>query len=95
MLSRVRESIARLQQAAAAAATILKVMLDPATPPSLKVCAADSVFAHAAKAIEIEDIEVRLTELERGGSVESTPVMLRLLILERSLLLQRLAERSV
>ena len=55
------QSIARLQQAASAAATtILKAMVDPATPPSVKVRAADSMFAHASKAIEIEDIGARL-----------------------------------
>ena len=43
----------------------LKVMIDPSTPPSTKVRAADSVLGHSAKAIEIEDIDARLTELER------------------------------
>ena len=60
------QSVARLQQASSAAvSTLLKVMVDPASPPSTKVRAADSVLDHAAKAIEIEDIEARLTELER------------------------------
>ena len=62
------QSIARLQQATTAAATtLLKVMVDPATPASTKVRAADSVLGHAAKAIEIEDIEARVTELERAA----------------------------
>src|SRR6202051_4468647 len=52
------QSIARLQQGSAAAATtLLKVMLDAATPHSTRVRAADSVLNHAAKAIEIEDID--------------------------------------
>jgi hypothetical protein len=60
------QSVARLQQASSAAvSTLLKVMVDPASPPSTKVRAADSVLDHAAKAIQIEDIEARLTELER------------------------------
>ncbi len=60
------QSVARLQQAASAAvSTLLKVMVDPATPPATKVKAVDSVLDHAAKAIEIEDIEARLTDLER------------------------------
>ena len=60
------QSVARLQQASSAAvSTLLKVMLDPATPPATKVRAVDSVLDHAAKAIEIEDIEARLTDLER------------------------------
>lgn len=62
-----RQSIARLQQAtSAAAATLLKVMLDPTTPASTKVRAADSVFSHASKAIELEDVESRLVVLERA-----------------------------
>jgi hypothetical protein len=42
-------------------------MVDPGTPPSTKVRAAESVLDHAAKAIEIEDIEARLSELERAS----------------------------
>jgi len=61
-----RQSVARLQQASTAAvSTLLKVMVDPSTPPSTKVRAADSVLSHSAKAIEIEDIEARVSELER------------------------------
>ena len=60
------QSVARLQQASSAAvSTLLKVMIDPNTPASTKVRAADSVLDHSAKAIEIEDIDARLTELER------------------------------
>jgi hypothetical protein len=56
-----------LQHAASAAASVLlKVMLDPNAPASSRIRAADSVLDHAAKAIEIEDIEVRLSELERA-----------------------------
>jgi transposase-like protein len=52
------QSIARLQHGASAAATtLLKVMIDPA----------DSVLNHAAKAIELDDIEARLSELERAS----------------------------
>jgi transposase-like protein len=61
------QSIARLQQGTAAAATtLLKIMIDAGTPASVRVRAADSIFNHAAKAIEIEDIEARLSELERA-----------------------------
>lgn len=42
-------------------------MIDPATPPSTRARAADSVLDHSAKAIEIEDIEARVTELERAA----------------------------
>jgi hypothetical protein len=40
-------------------------MIDPATPASVRVRAAEAIFNHAAKAIEIEDIEARVAELER------------------------------
>lgn len=63
-----RQSVARLQQASTAAvSTLLKVMVDPSTPASTKVRAADSVLSHSAKAIEIEDIEARVSELERAA----------------------------
>ena len=66
----VSQSVARLQQATGAAvSTLLKVMVDPNTPASTKVRAADSVLDHSAKAIEIEDLEVRLTELERAAEI--------------------------
>ena len=67
-----RQSIARLQQrTAAAATTLLKTMIDPNTPPSVKVRAAEAIFNHAAKAIEIEDIEARVSELERATATDS------------------------
>ena len=59
------QSIARLQQGTGAAATtLLKIMLDVNAPASTRVRAADSVLDHAAKAIEIEDIEARVAALE-------------------------------
>ena len=62
------QSIARLQQASTAAvSTLLKVMVDPATPASTRVRAADSVLDHSKHAIEIEDIEARVTELEQAA----------------------------
>jgi hypothetical protein len=58
---------ARLQQGSSAAATILmKVMLDQNTPASTRIRAAEIIVNHAAKAIEIEDIEARVSELERA-----------------------------
>lgn len=63
------QSIARLQQASSAAvSTLLKVLIDPKTPPSTKVRASECVLNHAAKAIEIEDIEARVAELERAAA---------------------------
>jgi len=61
------QAIGRLQQATSAAATtLLKTMIDASTPASVRVRAADSIFNHAAKAIEIDDIEARVQELERA-----------------------------
>jgi hypothetical protein len=63
------QSIARLQQGTSAAATtLLKVMIDPSAPASVRVRAADSVLIHASKAIEIEEIEARLAALEQAAN---------------------------
>ena len=62
------QAVARLQQGTSAAATtLLKIMIEPGTPPSVRVRAAEAIFNHAAKAIEIEDIEVRVTALETAA----------------------------
>src|SRR5258708_37760045 len=59
------QAVARLQRGTSAAATtLLKTMIDPATPASVKVRAAEAIFNHAAKAIEIEDIGARVTAIE-------------------------------
>jgi len=47
-------------------------MLDAATPASTRVGAAETVLTQAAKAIEIEDIDARVSELERAAE-ESKP----------------------
>jgi hypothetical protein len=44
----------------------MKVMLDQNTPASTRVRAAEIIVNHAAKAIEIEDIEARVSQLERA-----------------------------
>ncbi len=65
------QSVARLQQASSAAvSTLLKIMVDPTSPASCRVRAADSVLNHGIKAIEIEDIEVRVSELERAAEAD-------------------------
>ena len=59
--------VRRLQQGSSAAATtLLKLMLDPATPPSTRARCSESVLGLASKAIELEDIESRLAALERA-----------------------------
>jgi hypothetical protein len=66
-----RQSVSRLQQASSAAVTtLLKIMVDPTAPHSTRVRAADSVLDHSAKAIEIEDIEARVAELERASQLK-------------------------
>lgn len=65
------QSIARLHHlSSAAVSTLGKVMLDPATPPATRVRAADSILDHTTKAIEIEDIEGRVSDLERAAETK-------------------------
>ena len=64
----VQQAVARLQQATGAAGlTILKLMTDPNVPAAVRLRAAECVFDHAIKASELEDIEVRVAELERAA----------------------------
>jgi hypothetical protein len=63
------QAVARLQQGTSAAATtLLKMMVDPTTPASVRVRAAEAVFHHAAKGIEVDDIEVRVAVLEKAAN---------------------------
>jgi hypothetical protein len=50
--------------------TLLKLMVDPQTPASTRVQAANSILNHTKQAIEIEDIEVRVAELEWAAREE-------------------------
>src|SRR5215472_5094243 len=62
------QSIARLHQmSSAAVSTLGKVMVDAGTPPSVRVRAAEAIITHGAKAIELEDIDARVSELERAA----------------------------
>jgi hypothetical protein len=61
------QAIARLHQgSSAAAATLLKLMLDPVTPPSTRARCAESVLGLASESIDREEIESRLAALERA-----------------------------
>jgi len=65
-LAAFSQTTGRLHQLSSTAVSILgKVMVDPATPPATKVRAADSILNHTIKAIETENLEARLSELER------------------------------
>ena len=64
----VSQANARLQQATgAAAATFLKLMVDQNVPAACRIRAAECVMNYSTKAIEIEDIEARLSELEKAA----------------------------
>ncbi|HXP86861.1 MAG TPA: hypothetical protein VN841_19185 [Bryobacteraceae bacterium] len=64
----VQQALARIQQATSAAGTtILKLMTDPSVPATVRLRAAECVFDLAVKGVEIEDIEVRVSELERAA----------------------------
>jgi hypothetical protein len=65
------QAVARLQQGASAAATtLIKLLLDQNTPASVRARVADSIFNHAATAIEIEDIEARVAALEASAGAD-------------------------
>jgi transposase-like protein len=66
------QSTARICQMASAAVTTLgKIMVDSALPAASRVRAADSILSHAVRAMEIEDIDARLAELERRTHADS------------------------
>lgn len=60
------KSVSRLQHASGAAvSTLLTVMADRTAPHASRVRAADSVLDRSLKAIEIEDLEFRIQQLEK------------------------------
>jgi hypothetical protein len=62
------QAVARLQQASnAAVATLLRVMTDREAPAASRVRAADVVLQSALRGMEIEDIEARVSALERAA----------------------------
>jgi hypothetical protein len=67
------QSIAWLQEASGAAAkTVLRIMLDPKVSAGTRLHAAEVVLSQGARALEFEDIEARLAELERTRSTTTT-----------------------
>ena len=65
------QAITRLQQmSGAAVATLGKMMVEPTAPPSTRVRAAEVIINQAAKAIELEDIDARVAELERTAATQ-------------------------
>ena len=67
------QAVAKLQQGSTAAATtLLKIMLDQSTPASVRIRAAEAIMNHSSKAIEIEDVEARVPELERASEASGS-----------------------
>jgi len=62
------QSVARLQHASnAAVGTLLRVMTDREAPAASRVRAADVILQTAFRGMEMEDIEARVSELERAA----------------------------
>jgi hypothetical protein len=62
------QAVARLQQASSAAVTtLLKLAVDPNAPAAVKARSAYYILTMGTKAMETEDIDVRVTELERAA----------------------------
>jgi hypothetical protein len=66
------QATARLQQASSAAATtMLKLMVDANVPPAVRLRAAECVFDRGLKAVELEDVEIRVAALEVAAQLEA------------------------
>ena len=73
----VSQSRARLQQATpVAVSALLKVVVDPNTPPAARVRAADCVLKHATEALQQEDMLVRIETLEQRRDEAATTISL-------------------
>jgi len=67
----VSQAVARLQQASSEAVEALSsVMNDTEAPASSKVSAAKAVLELSFKAVELEDLESRITILEEAFNIE-------------------------
>jgi len=65
---------ARLQQGSpAAVSTLLKTLIDPKTRESVRVGIAKFVLESAQKTLEIEALEIRLSQVERNLAADRTP----------------------
>jgi hypothetical protein len=61
------QAIGRLQHASSAAATtLLRIMCDATAPPASRVRAAQFVLDSTARGIGLQDLEIRLRELEKS-----------------------------
>jgi hypothetical protein len=65
-LAAFQQSLAKLQQASVpAVTTLLKVMVDPATPLAVKARCACFILEQTRRSTETEDLAARIAELER------------------------------
>jgi hypothetical protein len=65
----VKQALTQVQQACGLAVTTLTaVMQDGESPASAKVSAAKAILETAVKAVELEDLEARITALEAQGA---------------------------
>ncbi len=63
-----QQAIARLQQVSSAAVTVLiSIAADKHMPPSSRVAAASKLLDLALRAVEVEELEARLTALEAAA----------------------------
>lgn len=71
-LTAFRQSLAKLQNGSLpAATTLLKLMLDPATPVAVRARCAFYILEETRRGVETEDNEARITELERLAESKS------------------------
>jgi len=61
------------RSAAAAVATLLRIMHDPKATWSARVAAATNVLKFARESIELDDLAERLIKLERAAETEDRP----------------------
>jgi hypothetical protein len=62
------QTVARMQQASgAAASTVLRIMTDASAPPAVRLRAATCILDCSSQAISVEELELRILELERRG----------------------------
>jgi hypothetical protein len=67
-----RQSMARLQQASVpAVTTLLKIMVDAASPSTVKARCAYYILDQTRKGIETEEIEARVAVLERAAETSN------------------------
>jgi len=64
----VAQAMARLQQSpGAAVSTMQRLMVESGTPAAVKARISQTILEFAIRGVELEDIEVRVSELERAA----------------------------